>query len=64
MKTKEVEYKTWCYWHHRCSDIDKGKPGTACTAHLNEGRTFKCPYESLAAAKARPYPCEDAKEKV
>ncbi len=30
-----------------------------CAAHLDSGRAFECPYESLADAKTRPYPCAD-----
>jgi len=33
-----------------------------CLAHMDEGRVFECPYDSLADAKQRPYPCVDAEE--
>ena len=61
MTLPQVQYKTWCYWHHPCQDIDDGKPGTACTAHLHEAHVFACPYSSLADATQGYHQCMDAK---
>lgn len=33
--------KQFCYWHIKVVEIPDG---TACSAHLDEGRCFQCPY--------------------
>jgi hypothetical protein len=56
-RTRRIK-KTFCYWHIECCDIDDGKPGTACAAHLAEARVHMCPYNSLIEAKGQS--CQDA----
>jgi hypothetical protein len=49
--------RIFCYWHIATKE---NLAGTDCSAHLAEGRVFKCPYKSLADAAKQRFPCMDA----
>jgi len=56
--------KKFCEYQVKCKEDTKST--FTCTAHMYEGRVFKCPYKSFTEAKHRDvelgkYPCEDAK---
>lgn len=52
--------KPWCYWQTKCVE-DIEPDSWTCTAHMHEGRAFRCPKANMDAAQKWPGRCEDAK---
>ncbi len=46
----------FCYWHIKTRENSQG---TDCSAHLHEGRCFKCPYENVDDRLTADYRCSD-----
>jgi hypothetical protein len=51
--------KRFCEWQYKCREdtVDSW----TCTAKLDSGRAFECPYKYMRHAKGGKYPCVDAK---
>lgn len=46
----------FCKWHIATKE---NPSGTDCSAHLHDGRVFKCPYLSPADRAKAKFPCSD-----
>lgn len=46
----------FCKWHITTKE---NPAGTDCSAHLDDGRCFACPYPDAPASQAGKYPCMD-----
>jgi hypothetical protein len=56
----QQKYEEFCIWHIRTAENPQD---TDCSAHLHDGKIFKCPYKSLEERKRAEYPCSDYKPK-
>ena len=54
---REPASGTFCKWH--IATTEENPSGTDCSAHLHDGRVFKCPYPSPADRLKAEFPCSD-----
>lgn len=52
--------KQFCEWHIKTQENPEG---TDCSAHLADGRIFKCPYNSPEDIQETEFPCVDYRRK-
>lgn len=53
--------RKFCYYHVECKEDIENDTWT-CSAHLDEGRAFQCPYNCFKDAKSGKYPCVDCEK--